>query len=155
MKQLAIYPKMKKFIEDFDPHYCVEISGLAKAKGEDPFITFLLYRQMWQYSVKHGHKLWIMACDDALYKRFKFLFGDALIQIGDKSFYMGSDVMPVAVEVQRALANMIQASQSLNPYKRKLRKELLGFFLHGLPHSYLESQYAEGLQQINIAESSG
>jgi hypothetical protein len=90
----------------------------------------------------------LMAIDMKLYKRLKLLFGDALVQIGDESYYMGSTVMPVAVEVQHSLASLIKTSGSLNPYKRQLRRELLSFFLYGLPKRYLQEKYLNQLEML-------
>lgn len=136
MANLKIYPTLKAAIEQVNPSNCVEISGLAKAKGVESRAVLLLYRSMWQYSLRHGHKVWLMACDVNVYNRLKFMFGDALVRIGQDTMYMGSMVVPAMLEVDRSIAPLLNESRTLNLAKRLMKRRLVGFMMSGLPESY-------------------
>lgn len=132
IKELEIYPEMKQAILALDPAKCVEISGLAKDHGMPAISTMILYRSLWHHSLRQGHHAWLMACDAQVYKRLEFLFGDALKRIGDNSYYMGSEVVPAMLEVHRSLDPLIQDAKSLNPFKRRMKRKLVLFFMTGL-----------------------
>ena len=74
-----------------------------------------------------------MSCDVRLYRRLKFLFGDALTQVGKESYYMGSMVVPAALEVEHSLQVVQAGERSHNPLQRQLRRAMVKFFLEGLP----------------------
>lgn len=145
MEKLKLENNVRKAIESLDPMQCVEISALAKRKGYSSFASFLIYRALWQHSVRAQHQLWLMACDAIYYNRLKFLFRDALMQIGEETFYMGSRVIPAALEVDRSLDIMISNSRSLNPAQRLLHREYIRFFLEGLPTKYLKPHHLRAL----------
>ena len=151
MSKLELEPNVRQAIESLNPAECIEISALAKKKGFTSFASFMLYRAMWQYSLKTHHKIWIMACDARLYGNLKFLFGDALQQIGKKTHYMGSDVVPAILEVDRSLDVFISGAKSLNPTRRLLHREYIRFFLDGLPAKYLRPRQLSELH-LNIVD---
>jgi hypothetical protein len=86
-----------------------------------------------------------MACDARVYKHLKFLFSDALVQVGPKTHYMGSAVIPAVLEVDRSLDVVISRSRSLNPLLRRLHIQLIKFFLAGLPAKYLKPRQLSAL----------
>ena len=132
LKSIEIYEKPHARIKNIDPARIVEISGLAKRRGETPFAPLLLYRKMWQHSVAADHELWLMACDAQVYRNLKSLFRDALTEIGPESYYMGSLVVPAVISVPKSLDYLTSKSRSLNPIKRHLHKRLSKFFIEGL-----------------------
>ena len=137
ISKLKLYAQNKAMIERVDPADCVEISALAKKRGHSSFATLMLYRQMWHHSLREHHVLWLMACDEAVFTQLKDLFGDALTQIGPKAFYMGSWVVPAALEVNSTLRAISTTRSGLNPVKRALKRDLVNFFSRGLPGSDL------------------
>lgn len=86
----------------YHPTEIVEISALAKASGESSVVPLILYRALWNHSLKHGHQLWLMACDPRLYSRLELLFGDALERIGEPAEYVGAPALPVMISVNKA-----------------------------------------------------
>jgi len=132
LKELKLYPEMRQSILALDPAKCVEISGLAKDHGVDSSAAMILYRALWHHSLRQGHHVWLMACDAHVYSNLEFLFGDALTRIGDNTFYMGSEVVPAMLEVHRSIDPLMQDTKSLNPFKRSMKRSLVGFFMQGL-----------------------
>lgn len=122
----------RRRIEQYDPRHSLEISGLVKKSGISPYATLLLYRLMWQYSYRNADELWVMACDVALYKRLRFLFEDAIEQVGHETEYKGGNVVPAILDVQRSVAVLQDAAKTLRPHQRSLKKNMLRFFLSGL-----------------------
>lgn len=94
-----IYSRYRAKIERQHPHTIVEISALVKRRGESSIVPIVLYRSLWQYSRKHGHDFWIMACDVRLYHRLRLLFGPAILKIGKTTPYFGGDVVPSALHI--------------------------------------------------------
>lgn len=133
VRHLQLYPQAQKLIQSIDPATCVEVSALAKRAGESSLATLLLYRLMWQHSVKVGHRYWFMACDARVYDRLLFLFGKAFIQAGPKTFYMGSDVIPALLEIPGSVEHLRQEARGLNIIKRHFRRSTVEFFLKGMP----------------------
>jgi hypothetical protein len=136
VEKLKLYQSIRDAIEKVDPAHCVEISALAKAHGASSSAVLMLYRTMWQYSLTQGHRLWLMSVDSAAYARLKFLFGDALVRIGDNTIYMGSEVVPAMLEVERSLAPLKREGRSWHPVKRMMRREMVKFLLVGLGDEY-------------------
>jgi hypothetical protein len=106
----------------------VEISGLAKRQGESTIAVLTLYRELWRYSRSVSHDHWIMACDEAVYKQLKFLFGNALKAIGPRSFYMGSHVIPATLEITTSSEQMFLGMMSAGPLMKPLKTALYHFF---------------------------
>ena len=94
-----IYPRYRAKIEGQQPQCIVEISALVKKRGESSIVPIVLYRSLWQYSRKHGHEFWVMACDIRLYHRLRLLFGPAILQIGKITPYFGGDIVPAALHI--------------------------------------------------------
>lgn len=150
VRQLDLYPKMRAVIGKIDPSRCVEISGLAKKRGHSSYAALLLYRQMWQHSVRSNHLLWIMACDSRVYAQLQFLFGDALTQIGEPSVYMGSEVIPATLEVHQSLDALLSAARVLNPVRRSMKLEMVRFFVRGMDPELLSPHHIAELKRLSI-----
>ena len=99
LEKANIYPRSRAKIERQHPHTIVEISALVKQKGESSIVPIILYRSLWQYSKKHNHDYWIMACDVRLFHRLRILFGPAIVKIGRVTPYQGGDVIPVSLHI--------------------------------------------------------
>ncbi len=112
---------------------CFEVSGLVKETGESTLAVMFLYREMWQYALMNGQKLWLMSCDAGLYKRLSFLFGNAFQQIGKKSFFKGHDVIPALLDIRGSISVFTGKTKSRNPATKLLQHRLANFFLSGLP----------------------
>lgn len=91
--------RSRRRILSIHPHEITEISALVKKSGESPIAPILLYRELWRHSLRHKHRVWVMACDIRLYERLKLLFGPALTKIGQRTPYKGGDVIPVTINI--------------------------------------------------------
>jgi hypothetical protein len=139
MSKLPIYPEARSQLMKLEPNDYVEISALAKAKGYSSYAVLLLYRAMWHYSIAKNHKAWLMACDSSVYSRLKFLFGPALTEIGDETYYMGSNVIPAMLEIDQSVEFLLRKPKYINVLRRKLHIVMRKFFLTGLdPKFYRE-----------------
>ena len=137
------------YLQSLDPARCVEVSGLVKAKGESTFAVMMLYRAMWQYSIVRGYKLWLMSCDEGLYRKLKTLFGDTLVAIGRPTFFKGHHVVPAMLELDHSIGQLLSLSR-YNVVKRQAQMILARFFLHGLPASCLHPEHHNQLRNHNI-----
>ena len=136
VKDLDLYPNARRAILEIAPEKIVEISALVKGRGVDSLPVLLLYRKMWQFSLEQGHEIWLMACDEKLYKRLKFLFGEALVEVGATKFYKGHRVVQCVLEVKRSL-NAVQNFRRSHALRSLFTTRLIGFFLHGIPPQVL------------------
>lgn len=131
-KHSRITEEARDKINLFSPKKTVEISALVKHGSVSPYATLLLYRLMWQYSYKNGDELWLMACSPELYRRLKFLFGETIVQIGERTPYKGEDVIPVMLEVKKSVEHLKSSLRSRNLINRSLKRNMLKFFLEGM-----------------------
>lgn len=109
----------------------VEISAFAKKRGTDSRVTLLLFGEMLQHSRQRGHRYWVFACDSLVYRRLKTLFGRLLQKTGSEVFYMGSNVVPAEVDLDRALHQLRSNYRYSVPPLRQVRK-----FLHDSMHAF-------------------
>ena len=128
MNEADIYQSKKDEIQRYAAADCVEISGLVKHTGHPTLPVLMVYRLMWQYSVQSRHKIWLMACDPALYARLKYFFGDAIERIGNDTPYVGADVVPAMLKIDEAIIRLKQQSKTLMPIRRGMNKTILEFF---------------------------
>ncbi len=128
-RHLQLYALQRHRIAQMDPSQCVEISALARRRGESAVLALLLYRAMWRHSLAAGHKQWLMACDIVLYRRLRQLFGPAVEQAGPPAFYMGSRVVPAIINVADSLAWVQRVSNNRNPLRNRLRWQVARFLL--------------------------
>ncbi len=153
IKELELYPEMKQMILALDPAKCVEISGLAKDHGVASSAPMVLYRALWHHSLRRHHHIWLMACDAKVFKNLKFLFGSALTRIGDNTFYMGSEVVPAMLEVHRSIDPLMQDARSLNPFKRRMKRMLVRFFMSGLSVKFQQLEKNSVIPSREIAKA--
>ncbi len=153
IKELELYPEMKRLILAIDPSRCVEISGLAKDHDVTSTAAMTLYRALWHHSLRRRHHVWLMACDARVYRNLEFLFGSALVRIGDNTFYMGSEVVPAMLEVHSSIDPLMQDAKSFNPFKRKMKRSLVKFFMHGLSVKLHEIQKNSVVPSREIAKA--
>lgn len=148
IEHLDLYPKALTALHKLDPEGCVEISALAKQRGASTIAPLMLYRLMWQYSIKKGHHTWVLACDTNVYKRLKLLFGETFDQIGDETFYLGSDVVPAKIQIDKSIDAIFSGLRSRNPAKRAVQRYLVPFMLDGLPPEYFNAEHTKILQEL-------
>lgn len=111
------------------PEHCIEISGLAKEKDVPSEAALELYRSMWLYSIEHGHKYWLMACDVKLYKRLKILFGSSIKRIGRQTSYKGGDIIPCSLDLDKSHIVLTRNLKSRHPIYGKIRRNVAHNFL--------------------------
>lgn len=102
LEKSLIHERSRKRIAGQHPQEIVEISALVKKGGESSIVPLILYRELWRHSRKSKHRVWIMACDVRLYERLKLLFGPTLTRIGQRTPYVGGDVIPVSLNIALA-----------------------------------------------------
>jgi len=102
----------------------VELSAFAKKPGVDSRVTLLLFGELLSYSRRQGHQYWVFACDTAVYRNLKTLFGRLLQKTGQEVFYMGSTVIPAEVDLDRALYQLRRNYRRSIPPLRQVRKFL-------------------------------
>ena len=132
MKELELDRSIRQAIGKISPTRCAEVSGLAKRRGESTTAILMLYRAMWQYSVRQHHSLWLMAVDQKLYSRLQQLFGDALVTAGEPTEFKGHVVVPATLDVSASIDLLQRSSRRGTPFQRLLRRRLAAFMLHGL-----------------------
>jgi hypothetical protein len=132
VKELELDASVLHTIQQVDPTQCAEVSGLAKRRGESTTAILMLYRAMWQYSVRHHHKLWLMAADENLYAMLQQLFGAALVTAGAPTPFKGHVVVPATLDVGASIGILQQSSRQGTPFQRLLRRRLAAFMLKGL-----------------------
>lgn len=110
LEKSLIHMRSRNRIMAFQPEEIVEISALVKAGGESSIVPLLLYRALWRHSLKSRHRIWVMACDIRLYQRLKLLFGPSLTKIGQRTPYVGGDVIPVALDIANASRHVAKVS---------------------------------------------
>ncbi len=139
IEHISIYPKELKALNRYDPLRCVEVSGLVKHRNTSTFVVMVLYRAMWQYSIKNHHQAWIMSCDKKLFEKLQFLFGDALHRIGDDAYFKGHVVVPLVLDIERSLPVLLAQAKHRNPAVRHLKKKLAKFFVSNLTLIHLDT----------------
>jgi hypothetical protein len=132
LEKAEIYERYKTYIAKCPADMIVEISGLAKQRGTSQVAPLLLYRAMWQRSLRLNHGLWLMACDVRLYERLKLMFGPAIVQIGKVTTYQGGDVIPALVRPAQALTELKHFTHQKAYLNKKMRKGIYTFFSEGL-----------------------
>ena len=128
LEKANIYSRYRDKIERQHPHTVVEISALVKKRGESSIVPIVLYRSLWQYSRKHNHDFWIMACDVRLYHRLRLLFGPAILRIGKVTSYYGGDVIPSALHIpssERYLKEHVSRKHKLFTIRNRAASHML------------------------------
>jgi len=150
LEKSHIAEQWRKFIESKLPFTIVEISGLAKQSKSSSIVPLYLYRQMWHHSIEQQHDTWLMACDVRLFHRLKIILGDAIIQIGEETDYVGASVIPAVVKPNEALEALIDSTYKLKRAKRHIRSLIVEFFVDGLPTHYLSESELQKLHTMGI-----
>lgn len=127
--QARISKRSYRNILKVTPEHCIEISGLAKNKDVPSEASLELYRSMWLYSIEHGHKYWLMACDVKLYKRLKILFGNSIRRIGRQTSYKGGDIIPCLLDLDKSHIVLTKNLKSRHPMYGKIRRNVAHNFL--------------------------
>lgn len=140
--------KVLKDLISHDPNKCVEISGLAKHRETAGVSVLLLYRALWHHSLRQDHQLWIMACDPRLYQKLRILFGPAIQQVGRETQYKGASIIPAMLKPQEALNEFIRISRRRAWMFGVSRRELIGFFVEGLPPAFIPEKDKKYLKAI-------
>ena len=126
IRDASIAPAWRTRLQSPEFSTAVEISALARASGSPARAVLLLYRAMWQHSRWLGHGYWVMACEPRLLERLTFLFGRNLMVIGSRSRYTGGDIIPVAVALPAAEADLRRKAKSHIP---SIRREAARFLI--------------------------
>jgi len=95
----------------------VEISGLANPVGQFFGCTNALSLHVALLTEAEASSM-VMACDVKAFERLSYLFGDALVRIGDNADYMGSEVVPAMLEVSRSVDALMAESKPSIPERR-------------------------------------
>ena len=147
-----ILPELREELESSPPGTVVEISGLAKAMRANPTATLHLYREMGVYSLRAGHRHWIMACDVTLSRKLSRLFGSSIDIVGHPSFLLGSTVVPMHSRIPEYFDRLINPSEEEDPRTFTRRREFAAFLLERTPAEFLTP---EGLLRRQLPEPRG
>ena len=103
-----------------------EMSGLVKKTGESRVLPLLLIREMYKYARQQQYVYILMSITEQPYKRFKSVFGEALIDIGEpyKIPHGNNIVHPCAIHVTKSHLKTSQISKN-DSYTVKLIKQLM------------------------------
>ena len=137
----------KELIMAYDPRECVELSALVKKDNVSTQAVLVLYRALWQYSLSHGHKLWIISCDDRLLKRLIWLFGSAIQPIGNAVYFKGHTIVPVIINIQLSLEELLRKSHRFSLIG-VLRRDVARFFLYDLSATALSQDQKKYASQL-------
>lgn len=91
----------KKFLESIEPTAIVELSGLAKKKGESQLAVLALFRAMLMYSRSNGIHYWIMVVNEGYYGYLSKTFPDFIYEFGKPSRYMNTRVISCVVSIDK------------------------------------------------------
>lgn len=138
LTHLKLFDEARSILAKYKADDCLEVSALVRVQNENSLAVLMLYREMWQFTLKQGHRLWLMSCNANLYTRLRFLFGNALQPIGPKQSFRNHMFIPVMIEIESSLNNLLRNSYSRNPIDRALKRRLVRFFLNGVPDSALD-----------------
>lgn len=123
LNHAIIHERSRRRLASVTPLEIVEISALAKKRGESSVAPLVLYRALWRHSLRSKHRVWIMACDIRLYERLKMLFGPALTVIGKRTHYKGGDIIPVSLDIANSInyVQKIVAAPKIKPIDLRRR----------------------------------
>lgn len=123
LSNAIIHERSRRRLASVAPIEVVEISALAKKRGESSVAPLILYRALWRHSLRSKHRIWIMACDVRLYERLKLLFGPALTVIGKRTHYKGGDIIPVSLDIADSVnyVQKIVAAPKIKPIDLRRR----------------------------------
>lgn len=119
-REFDIDPVSQEYIDYFnkhDPELVVEVSGLAERRGADQYAAFDLYRRFWQHAKRSDYAVCLISADERLHKKLVALFGDAIHQVGDSRYVMGSDTVPSILSPGQCIKAMCDV------YEQKLLEE--------------------------------
>jgi len=137
---LNIWSKVTKhLLSNYNASECLEVSALVKIRGESLLPVLMLYREMWQYSLNNGCKIWLMSCNAELFSRLKLLFGDAVQAAGPPQHFRNFTFVPATLEIEPSLVHLAVSMKSLNPVKRHISRRIVRFFLSNLSEKSLST----------------
>lgn len=129
-----------------DPAKYAEVSALARVirTGNREDIPSL-YACMMRYSIEQGQRYWLMLADRRLVARLTTLFSKRIfLTLGAPRFYMGSETMPMLVDIHNALRLYDRA---LVPFRiRRIFTQTLS----GLDATFLEPQFVDILERHGV-----
>ena len=96
-REFSIEDETQEYIDYFNhfhPESIIEISGLAEQKNADEFASLDMYRRFWQHAKRSNYNVCLVSADERLDKKLNVMFGQAIRQVGDSKFVMGSQTVP-------------------------------------------------------------
>lgn len=81
-------------------HATAEVSALAVLPGAPRNTSLELYSAMWRYGCESGDRLWLMSVKPEYPALLHSMLGEVSFPIGDVCWYLGSDVVPRAVNTR-------------------------------------------------------
>ena len=157
-KAFELDDEVRQYIEDFSatsPERIIEISGLAERYRANELASLDMYRRFWQHSKRSGYDLCLISADERLDKKLSTLFGDAIRQVGESKFMMGSQTVPSIL-----LPNScVQAMSDI--YVDKLEKEgqqaadmyraVFRYLIDGLEPTYFSDEEKNNMRRMDVS----
>lgn len=111
--EFTIWASSKEKLSRINPAHIVEIGSLAEAEGYR--IAEGLYRQVWIHSKVRSLLYWMASIDKRVLKSYKYR-GFPWDDIGEIQYYMGSDTVPVILELSNLPISLSLRSPKLFEY---------------------------------------
>jgi hypothetical protein len=132
----TLYPRYLRLLEGTDPAACGEISALVREPGTSGKASLMLYRAVWHHALSRHYEYLLVSCNARLHRRCKIIFGKSWIKVGPSDHSMNATVVPVMIDIRGSLGEALSLSR-VNPFKRRIKRKALQFFLRGLPEDVI------------------
>lgn len=119
MGMRELHPAVDAQLRRQPPHSVVEISALAVRRWADRLAATLLYSCMWERSRRLGHRAWVMSVHPVVWEQLNRSLGPVLEAFGPTQWYLGSDVIPSFVWMDRTAAIIAAHAATLPPGPRR------------------------------------
>ncbi len=145
----SLDPVLFRKIEEVGLDKVIEISALAKDKNldSDDLATLTIYKELFQNALRNSkdEKLFIMACNPALFRNFKQLFNGAMQQVGPALDYPGQIAIPAMFDLHDGPISVIEMSNDENDPKADSYKFIVEFMFKGLAKSEVDPDIVNAL----------
>jgi hypothetical protein len=129
-EHFTIYPNEQRDIRKYNIQDTYEVSALARDQYAPSEAVLELYRGLWQYSVTHNHKLWLISCNADLFRTLRAVFGKSIKPIGHRQLFRHHYFIPAILEIEPS-HKYLKAQLKKRPFVlNPLKKRLAAYFLH-------------------------
>tara|TARA_B100001245_G_scaffold116832_1_gene85762 strand:- start:7019 stop:7810 length:792 start_codon:yes stop_codon:yes gene_type:complete len=156
-KEFHLYPQFSTLIEETrrkDPRSIVEISALAKKEHVDHLTSLEVYRYIWQHAKRTGYNICLISADIRLGNKMSAMFGEAIVQVGEPSYVLGSMTVPLILQTNKCAEAMkdvyLETVAQYSESDAEVYKELINYLRDGLEAEYFDAAEKRQLADIGI-----